>query len=587
MRKKVALILVFVMCLSCFAGCTSEPGESSTSSAASSTVSEAKEDSSSTASTAETGDSNGDANADKAFTKFEEPVDVHIAMGVSPTDTSLPAGDSVDNNQYTRYLKDNYNINIICDWSAAYGDDVNQKVALAIASDNLPDGLATNRMYKTTAAKMGLLYDITDLFQEYASDQVKGVMDSTDGRAYEDASYDGKQVCLVGIEVETGGVSVMNIRKDWLDELNLEVPETIAEIETVAKAFRDEKPAGDATVPIMGVGKGSSPYAFFLEANNLQFRFDPIFQALDAYPGFWLDNGDGTVSYGTNSENTKAGLEVLANWYAEGLIDPELGIRDTPLEEVNAGNVGIYFAPWWSIGYGSFDVYTNDPTTNWQAYPVYTDDGEWYTHMPSTTNSYTLISANASEDAVKAMIIMQNALLRDEATFDVSVELGWYPIRNLMAPADECEYTYHELFKVLDGEIDPNGYTSPNSSYKLLDADVHKVLEVVKDYEKGQDLTIDNFIQDDMGKFARMYSLLIGDKPYATVEPAKKVYSVTYTTTETIEKKWSNLKTMEDETVLKIITGKADIDSFDTFITDWESQGGNELIAEIEADMGK
>lgn len=90
-----------------------------------------------------------------------------------------------------------------------------------------------------------------------------------------------------------------------------------------------------------------------------------------------------------------------------------------------------------------------------------------------------------------------------------------------------------------------------------------------------------------MGKFARMYSLLIGDKPYATVEPAKKVYSVTYTTTETIEKKWANLKTMEDEMALKIITGKADISSFDTFVTDWASQGGNELIDEIQADLAE
>lgn len=587
MKKTIALLLAVCMVFAVFTACgdTDSGSSKSSSSPASDTGSEGSAALPESSSASTDGPDDG-ADVDKAFMKFPETVDVHIGMGVSPTDTSLPAGDSVDNNQYTRYLKDNYNINIICDWSAANGDDFNQKVALCIASDTLPDGVATNRMYKNTASKMGLLYDITDLFQEYASDQVKGVMDSTGGKAYEDASYDGKQVCLVGIEVETGGVSVLNIRKDWLDDLGLEVPKTVSDIENVARAFKEAKPAGNDTIPIMGIGQGGSPYAFFLEANNLQFRFDPIFQAFDAYPGFWLDNGDGTVSYGTNSSNTKDALELLSNWYAEGLIDPELAIRDNPIEEVNAGNVGMYFAPWWSVGYGSFDVYNNNPDTDWQSFPVYTEDGQWYTHMPSATNSYTLISSKASEEAVIAMIIMQNALLRDEATFDVSVELGWYPIRNLMAPADECEFTYHELYKVLNGEVDPNNYVSPNSSYKLLDADVHKVLDVIKDYEKGEELTIDNFIQDDMGKFARMYSLLIGDKPYATVEPAKKVYSVTYTTNEVIEKKWSNLKKMEDEMSLKIITGKSDISEFDNFVSNWENQGGKELIAEIETMLG-
>ena len=48
---------------------------------------------------------------------------------------------------------------------------------------------------------------------------------------------------------------------------------------------------------------------------------------------------------------------------------------------------------------------------------------------------------------------MANVLLRDESKFDVSEQpLDFWPVRTLMAPADECEYTYHELIKVLNGE---------------------------------------------------------------------------------------------------------------------------------------
>lgn len=110
---------------------------------------------------------------DAPFHKFDQPVTVHIGMSVDPTDKTLPAGDSADNNQYTRYLKDNYNIVVKADWTAASGSNFDQKVSLCIASSNLPDAVVvSNRTYMTKAAGSGLLYDITDLFQQYQSKQV-------------------------------------------------------------------------------------------------------------------------------------------------------------------------------------------------------------------------------------------------------------------------------------------------------------------------------------------------------------------------------------------------------------------------------
>jgi putative aldouronate transport system substrate-binding protein len=38
---------------------------------------------------------------------------------------------------------------------------------------------------------------------------------------------------------------------------------------------------------------------------------------------------------------------------------------------------------------------------------------------------------------------------------------------------------------------------------------------------------------------------------------------------------------MEDETVMKIILGQASVDSFDKFVKDWKSQGGDEITAEV------
>lgn len=524
------------------------------------------------------------ATDELAFKKFDQPVEVHIGMSVSPTDTTLPASDSPDNNQYTRYLLKNYNIKIVVDWTAAEGNDYNQKVSLAIASNSLPDGLVANdQTYLRKAVKSGELKDITALFNKYASSQVKAIMDTTDGRAVDSVSFDGTMYALPNVSVDADGVHTMHIRQDWLDKYGLEVPKTVSDIEKTAKTFKEKKPAGDQTIPIAGPNKSSYLYSTFLTSSNDSYGFDPIFQAYDAYPGYWLDNGDGTVSYGTLSDNTKKSLQVIQNWYREGLIDSEMGTRDTTSEIVNANRVGIYFGPWWDLGYGNGDAFKNDPTINWQSYPVYSDDGKWNIHMKSVGTQSCMVSKNASDDATAAMIIMYNALVRDEGVFDTSVAIGWYPLRVVASPADECEHEYKELTKILKGEASPEDYNDPMAAYKLMYQDATKIKSIIKDYSPDKTLSVSNFKYTDntFGDFQRFYSLMIGNRPYATITPDKKVFSVTYSMTGTMEQKWPNLKKLEDQMALKIAVGQSDISEFDKFVSNWKAQGGDDITAEV------
>ena len=41
------------------------------------------------------------------------------------------------------------------------------------------------------------------------------------------------------------------------------------------------------------------------------------------------------------------------------------------------------------------------------------------------------------------------------------------------------------------------------------------------------------------------------------------------------------------ETFAKIIMGKADISEFDTFVENWKSQGGDQILKEINEELGK
>lgn len=518
----------------------------------------------------------------RAFMKFPEPVEVHIGMSVDPTDATLLDGDTVDNNVYTRHLLENFNIKVVYDWTAATGLDFNQKLSLCIAGNSLPDAVvAPDRTYFTAAAKADMLYDLTDVFAEYASQALLDTHASTGGRAVQISSIDGRLKAMPNTSVGTDGVIVMFIRQDWLDQLGLEVPKTVSEISEVARAFKDANlGANGVTIPIIGSDKNSRVYHNFLNSANWAGTFDPVFQAYDAYPGYWLDV-DGKVEYGTLSAGTKAALEVLAQWYAEGLIDPEIGTRDQRADPINAGQVGIFFGPWWAMGYGYADIWKNTPDANWQSYPVYADDGQWYTHMKEVGNAYTLVNKNVSEDVAKAIVIMANVYKRDEAALvnQTTEAISWYPLRNVMAPADESEYEYHELFKVLKGEAEPEDYNIPGSMYPNMYADALCARDVVN-YHGQEQLYISDF-DINHPNFNRMYAILIGDRPVSTLKPDKEVYSITYSNTEKMTRYWSNLEALEDETILKIITGKLPIDAFDEFVQQWLDEGGNAMLEEV------
>jgi len=78
-----------------------------------------------------------------------------------------------------------------------------------------------------------------------------------------------------------------------------------------------------------------------------------------------------------------------------------------------------------------------------------------------------------------------------------------------------------------------------------------------------------------------MYSLLVGDRPYATTEVNNKVRSCIFSQTATMEKKWANLQSMENEMVMKVITGKSDISAYDEFVKNWKSEGGDTILEEV------
>lgn len=509
--------------------------------------------------------------------KYEDPVTVEIVQSINPTIT-MPEGDSATDNYYTRFIKDNMNIDISVKWSAS-SSDYNEKLNLAIAANDIPDILVVNEQQFRKLAQSDMLEDLTDYYDTYACDIIKQNIDSTDGKALENATYDGKLLALPSVQVEADGYVLMWIRQDWLDELGLEAPTTIEELETVAKAFVDNKMGGENTIGIVGPTINGAVYNTFLSTNNLN-NLDGIFQAYQAYPGYWVQDEEGKAVYGSTTEQTKEALAELNKMYEDGILDQELGVRKDADEAWKSGKVGILFSPWWH-GYNVKDGIANEPDMEWKAYAApLAADGQWYAKLAGVGGSYCVVRKGYEHP--EAAFLLNNYLRVNEGNFqsETDLDLSYYPGRVVIAPLDENTYSVQALNAEMKGEEVPE---FDPLNYKLLQADLAALPDCLE--APYDDMSIEKWNTDNTN-FGRLYSLLMGSSAVekaSTEGIVNKVYSITYTQTETMERKWTNLKKKEDETFLKIIIGEEPIEAFDTFVEEWNAEGGAEITEEVQA----
>jgi putative aldouronate transport system substrate-binding protein len=287
--------------------------------------------------------------AEDPYGAYAQTVTINVGMNVDPTE-QLPQGDTPDNNYFTRYVKDTLNIVTPFAWQAA-NNDYNQKVNLCIAANDIPDALTVNEVQLRAMVKAGMLEDLTDAYNKYKSPVMEECYQSTNGKALANVTIDGKMYALPNTNPQDDAYALVWIRQDWLDKLGLQAPKTIDDLKNIAKQFMDKDPGSNGagkTIGIAGPQNGAKMYSI-----GGTFDFNPIFSAADSYPGCWIKDAQGKAVYGSILPETKTALGVLRDMYAQGLIDPQMGIRKDSSELVVNGQTGIFFGVWWN-GYWPF-----------------------------------------------------------------------------------------------------------------------------------------------------------------------------------------------------------------------------------------
>lgn len=577
LKKVVSLTTVAAMMLS-MAACGSKPAEGSTASSEATTKESSTAASSEGTSTAE----GTEATGSKALQPFAETVTINMGHGLNPNAT-FGEGETLETSRYLQWIKEDLNLEVKYDWVCS-STDFEQKMNLCIASNTLPDAMNVGQTQYLAMLKYDQLQPITDVFEEYASDQLKQYVRSGGDALMDAISYNGEMYAIPAPNLTASGVNAMWIRQDWLDELNLEVPKNMDEVFAVAKAFVDAKLGGNDTIGIVGPASGDQLVA----RGQNRWGLDAIFGAYQSYPEYWLKDDSGKVIYGSVQPETKDALAKLAEMYAAGVIDPEVFVRSDSQEPVLAGRVGIFFGPWW-CGYTIGDMALAG-SADWQCYlsPV-AADGKFYSPMSDPTTQYVCVRKGydhpeAAVQLVNYLCANEQQWVIDGKTADVSTS-DLYPLFNVYDNADEIEYSYEQLKKFNAGEVAKDAVDI--TGRKLLKGDLDAI-EVLK-LDPKDDFSIEYWDYKNeiaSSNLPRLVSIMIGARPLME-DGYEAIYNIFSGQTETMATKWANLEKLEEETFAKIILGQAPIDEFDNFVTKWYAEGGQEIIDEVAANVGE
>lgn len=544
-RSGLALLLALVMLLA--SACSSNNAEQS-----GSTTPQATNQSSPSA----TGSSDAEQSTDDPFGKYPEPVIVNVGQSLPPNDNSLPEGDTLESNQYTRRIKEVTNVEVKVAWSAVRtwtsGDAYDQKLKLAISSNNLPDAMLVTRADLELLVKSDLIADLSETYERFASPLLKGLHDGIDGQALANATFDGKLMAIPNAVPQADGINLTWIRKDWLDKLSLPVPSTVEELENTIQAFIDKDPGGN--------GKGKT-LGIVGDRNSL----DALFAAYHSYPSIWHADQDGKAVWGSVTPETKQALQKLQDMYKKGIIDKEIGLRKDPTEPVVAGLTGVYLGKWWAPWGPLGNSTVNDPTAEWIPLAIPVDsEGKFNTKMPAVSSDYMVIRKGYEHpDAVMKIINVMTNANNEASLYDLSVNPAYWPLRLITAPL-AVEEMYQGVTKALNGEISPDDLTpdlrDTYDRYKRVEENPGKI---------------------DLADWAPVKSYMLGGS--ITALPMNKVFPIYSAETKTMKLKWPAMLKLEEETVFKIIMNDLPVDAFDQFVENWYKMGGTEITAEVEA----
>ncbi|MFD3260032.1 extracellular solute-binding protein [Paenibacillus lentus] len=496
--------------------------------------------------------------------KYEPPVDI-TAWRYTESTYKYENNDTIEDNIYTRTYLSDLGINLKYVWTVPV-EQFDQKMNVSIASGDLPDIMWLKNKQLTDLAENDMLYDLTDLFEKYASPITKEIM-LQDEASFNTAKIGGKLMAIPHTSSAVDGLPILYVRTDWLEKLGLPEPQTMQDALAIAEAFTKNDPDDNGKDDTFGLALTKT---FLTDAH---FGTSGFFSGYHVNPGKWVKDESGQLVYGSIQPGVKDALKQLQDLYAQGMLDREFGVKDRAkvTESVASGKVGMFYgsmsAPL-SIIQQNVD---NDPNAEWKAIPLVSVDDKKATpigKMPITRYYGVSKDSKHPEAIIKLLNFSMQGYdpeaAQENSKFgitDTNIPVYLYSLISA-DPAKKNLNAHLNTMKALESN-DPSQLSVEEKGY----------YDRIVDYRGGNRANwgtervfgspssfdvIDHYVQEDNYIFDAFYGA----------------------PTPTMVEKLATLEKMEEEVFTKIIMGQS-LDNFDKFVEDWKKLGGEQITKEV------
>jgi len=514
--------------------------------------------------------------------EWYEPYDADNTVTVNvakkyDSGVTYPTGESLEDNYLLNYIQDSLNakFNYVYEFDT---ESYEEKISLMIASGDIPDVFMVNATQLKSLIDADMIEPITEEYDNYASPNLKNAYEASDGIAWMNCKDDsGTLWALPSLDCAESAMNLLWIRTDWLDNLGLSAPQSLEDIENIALAFKNDDPDGNGendTVAILGVND------YYNNGGGIGC-FNALFNMFNVYPEYWYYGADGGLLYGSVQPEAKTALTQIADLVSKGVIEKEFATMtaDSFNEAVTGGKCGIFWAPWWYAG--TIKAMTlSDPTIVWQTYfqPL-SADGIYNTAYGNISNIYCVFKKGLDEASIATCVKSVN--LQWELDQDQGVSIMPYPEASytwMMFPitfnvnrVDDMRIKAEQVYEATHDQLDPTTLTG-------------EALETYNAYVK---YLAGGWSGMTLREIHLVYHFMIAVLPMVQqADIINWVKPATFAVSDTMEEKWATLSKLETETYTKIMLGEASPDTFDDFVSQWKSLGGDDIIGELNTLLG-
>lgn len=495
---------------------------------------------------------------------YPELVTYTLAQISGANNSNLPEGDTYEDNAYTRYLRKMLNIQndtVYMDTEERYSELVN----ILVKDQNLPDIMVvTDREILKELVENDLVEDLTEVFEKCTSSRIKEMYESYGDALLNSGKFNGRLMAVPETVIDHGP-NLLWLRKDWMEELGLEEPETLEDAFEIIDAFVQNR---------MGTEDGETPVGLACDTNlvgttSSSYSVDPVFDSFGANPQRWISQ-DGEIVYGSLTEETKEALDYLHKLYDRGILDRNFALRapNNLRDLVVNGKCGAFFGLWWTPNNPLMESYEKNSEADWE--PYYLQElADKNVYESFRDNKYVVVRKGYEHPEIVMKII---SVLFDYTRYEAedAREVNEYfalnvdpTARPLVINVDYNEATYQvteNIEAALNGNYPEGNLTAIEQSY----------YQACSSYLSGNDYTA-----EDWAAYKSRISAvgLLVDKYYT---PAVRSYL-----DDAGGEIPQSLRQFETRTFIQIIMGEKPVSYFETFVEQWYQQGGYELTQQI------